>query len=164
MNTHIRLMIRRDMAEVLEIERASFDCPWSDEQFIFLLRQRNCIGMVAEHENRVVGFMIYELNRTNIHLLNFAVAAGCRQLGVGREMIGELRSKLRTPRERLVTEVRESNLDAQYFFRGCGLRASKVLYDHYDTGENAYQFNWYAVWKKHPVRPYWAGSVKGSGQ
>ena len=31
--------------------------------------------MVAEHEDRVVGFMIYELQKTRIHVLNFAVAA-----------------------------------------------------------------------------------------
>ena len=31
--------------------------------------------MVAEYEDRVVGFMIYELHKTRIHVLNFAVAA-----------------------------------------------------------------------------------------
>ena len=28
--------------------------------------------MVAEHDDRVVGFMIYELNKTRIQILNFA--------------------------------------------------------------------------------------------
>ena len=49
---HIRWMIRRDMAEVLEIERAAFEFPWFEEEFIRCLRQRNCIGMVAEHGER----------------------------------------------------------------------------------------------------------------
>ncbi len=79
---HIRWMIRRDMAEVLQIERESFEFPWVDEDFIRCLRQRNCIGMVAEHEGRVVGFMIYELHRTRIHVLNFAVARSCQRLDV----------------------------------------------------------------------------------
>ena len=72
---HIRWMIRRDMPEVLAIEDESFEFPWLEEDFIRCLRQRNCIGMVAEHEDRVVGFMIYELHKTRIHVLNFAVAA-----------------------------------------------------------------------------------------
>ena len=71
---HIRWMIRRDMPEVLAIEGESFEFPWLEEDFIRCLRQRNCIGMVAEHEDRVVGFMIYELHKTRIHVLNFAVA------------------------------------------------------------------------------------------
>jgi len=47
---HIRWMIRRDMPEVLEIEDRSFEFSWSEEDFIRCLRQRNCIGMVAEHD------------------------------------------------------------------------------------------------------------------
>ncbi len=70
---HIRWMIRRDMPEVLAIENRSFEFPWSDEDFIRCLRQRNCIGMVAEYDERVVGFMIYELHKNRLHVLNFAV-------------------------------------------------------------------------------------------
>ncbi len=43
----IRWMIRRDMAEVLRIERESFEYHWTEEDFLCCLRQRNCIGMVA---------------------------------------------------------------------------------------------------------------------
>ena len=50
---HIRWMIRRDMPEVLDIENRSFEFSWTEEDFIRCLRQRNCIGMVAEHDDRV---------------------------------------------------------------------------------------------------------------
>ena len=70
---HIRWMIRRDMPEVLDIENRSFEFAWTEEDFIRCLRQRNCIGMVAEHDERVVGFMIYELHKNRLHILNFAV-------------------------------------------------------------------------------------------
>ena len=56
---HIRWMIRRDMAEVLEIENQSFEFPWSEEEFIRCLRQRNCIGMVADCDDKVVGFVTF---------------------------------------------------------------------------------------------------------
>ena len=56
---HIRWMIRRDMPEVLAIEGQSFEFPWSEEDFLRCLRQRKCIGMVAEQHERVIGFMIY---------------------------------------------------------------------------------------------------------
>ena len=118
---HIRWMIRRDMPEVLAIEEDSFEFPWSEEEFLRCLRQRNCIGMVAEHDERVVGFMIYELNKTRIHVLNFAVARDHRRLGVGKQMISKLIGKLSSQRRaRIILEVRETNLPAQLFFARAG--------------------------------------------
>ncbi len=137
---HIRWMIRRDMPEVLAIENSSFEFPWVEEDFIRCLKQRNCIGMVAEHDDRVVGFMIYELNKTRIHVLNFAVHPEFRRHRVGHQMIAKLISKLSAQRRTRVTlEVRETNLPAQLFFRNVGFRAVSVLRCYYDdTPEDAY--------------------------
>jgi ribosomal-protein-alanine N-acetyltransferase len=137
---HIRWMIRRDMAEVLDIERVSFEFPWFEEDFIRCLRQRNCIGMVAEHGERVVGFMIYELHKTRLHILNFAVAPEFRRRGVGRQMIEKLVGKLSSQRRtRITLEVRETNLPAQLFFKSALFRAVTVLRAYYeDSPEDAY--------------------------
>jgi [ribosomal protein S18]-alanine N-acetyltransferase len=137
---HIRWMIRRDMAEVLGIEQGSFEFPWSEEDFIRCLRQRNCIGMVAEHDERVVGFMIYELHKNRLHVLNFAVRPELRRRGVGISMVRKLMGKLsQQRRSRILLEIRETNLDAQLFFRAAGFRAISVLRDFYeDTPEDAY--------------------------
>ena len=139
-NVHIRWMIRRDMAEVLEIEQSSFEFPWSEEDFIRCLRQRNCIGMVAEYDERVVGFMIYELHKNQLHVLNFAVRPDARRRGVGVQMVNKLVGKLsQQRRNRIVLEIRETNLAAQIFFRNLEFRAVSVLRDYYDdTVEDAY--------------------------
>lgn len=139
-DVHIRWMIRRDMPEVLNIEQGSFEFPWSEEDFIRCLRQRNCIGMVAEHDNMVVGFMIYELHKNQLHILNFAVRPDYRRRSVGRRMGDKLIGKLsQQRRSRIVLEVRETNLAAQVFFRRLGFRATCVLRDFYDdTTEDAY--------------------------
>ena len=145
---HIRWMIRRDMPEVLGIESQSFEFPWSGEDFVRCLRQRNCIGMVAEHEDRVVGFMIYELLKARIHVLNFAVNGQFQRRGVGSQMLAKLIAKLSLQRRsRIVLEVRETNLPAQLFFRENGFRAISVLHKYYeDTPEDAYlmQFRYHA--------------------
>ncbi|MBS0265576.1 MAG: ribosomal protein S18-alanine N-acetyltransferase [Planctomycetes bacterium] len=136
----IRWMIRRDMPDVLKIENASFEFNWTEEDFLSCLRQRNCIGMVAEHENRVVGFMIYELHKTRLHILNFAVSPEFRRLGVGAQMIEKLINKLsQQRRQEIVLEVRETNLSAQLFYQNQGFRATGVLRNHYaDSAEDAY--------------------------
>jgi len=140
LRVHIRWMIRRDMAEVLDIEQESFEFPWSEDDFVRCLRQRNCIGMVAEHDDRVAGFMIYELHKTRLHILNFAVASAYRRRGVGMQMSSKLIGKLsRERRTRIMLEVRETNLAAQLFFKETGFRAVSVLRDFYeDTTEDAY--------------------------
>jgi [ribosomal protein S18]-alanine N-acetyltransferase len=140
LKVQIRWMIRRDMAEVLAIEGQSFEFHWTEEDFLCCLRQRNCIGMVAEHDGRVVGFMIYELFKTQLHVLNFAVSPAARRLGVGAQMIEKLINKLSQQRRKQITlHVRETNLPAQLFFQRYGFRAVCVLRDHYkDTSEDAY--------------------------
>jgi len=133
-------MIRRDMPAVLAIEGQSFEFSWNEDDFIRCLRQRNCIGMVAEQDEKVVGFMIYELHKNRLHILNFAVDKEMRRQGIGRAMIGKLLSKLsHERRNRIMLEVRETNLEAQLFFKGLNFRAISVLRDFYDdTVEDAY--------------------------
>jgi len=137
---HIRWMIRRDMPEVLQTEEESFEYSWTEEDFLRCLRQRNCIGMVAEQGEKVVGFMIYELHKAKLHVLNFAVHPTCRRTGVGRQMVIKLVSKLSNHRRtRITLAVHERNLPAQLFFRAMGFRAVRVLRAYYeDSGEDAF--------------------------
>jgi ribosomal-protein-alanine N-acetyltransferase len=140
-SVHIRWMIMRDRAAVLAIENEAFDNPWSQDDFIRCLRQRNCIGMVAEHAGQVVGYTIYELHQSRLHILNFAVSQGSRRAGIGRQMLEKLMGKLHPERRsRITLEVRETNLAAQLFFRRFGFRAIRVLRGFYDdSAEDAYQ-------------------------
>lgn len=145
LDVHIRWMIRRDMEQVLSIEKTAFEFPWSEDDFVTCLRRRNCIGMVAERDDRVVGFMIYELHKTRLHVLNFAVALDERRQGIGDQMVEKLIGKLSSQRRtRLSLEVRETNLEAQLFFKRAGFRATSVLRDFYDDSpEDAYLMQYY---------------------
>jgi ribosomal-protein-alanine N-acetyltransferase len=140
LRVHIRWMIRRDMPEVLQTEQDSFDYSWTEEDFLRCLRQRNCMGMVAEHGEKVVGFMIYELHKSKLHILNFAVNRGYRRMGIGNQMVTKLIGKLSSHRRTKITlAVRETNLSAQLFFRAQDFKAVRVLRDYYeDSGEDAY--------------------------
>jgi ribosomal-protein-alanine N-acetyltransferase len=133
-------MIRRDMPEVLRTEQESFEQPWTEDNFLHCLRQRNCIGMVAEQGDRIVGYMIYELHKSKLHIVNLAVHPAQRRQSVGTQMVAKLISKLSSHRRTKITlEVRETNLPAQLFYRGQGFLAKRVLRGYYeDTGEDAY--------------------------
>jgi ribosomal-protein-alanine N-acetyltransferase len=140
LRVHIRWMIRRDMPEVLHVEQESFAYAWTEEDFLHCLRQRNCIGMVAEMGDKVVGYMIYELHKTKLHIVNLAVHPAWRRRHIGGQMLSKLVSKLSSHRRTKISlEVRETNLPAQLFFRAQGFSALRVIRGYYDdTGEDAY--------------------------
>jgi ribosomal-protein-alanine N-acetyltransferase len=144
--SHVRWMIRRDLEAVVTIENEAFGRhAWSQEEFLIALRQSNCIGMVAERNEEVVGYMVYELHKHSIELLNFAVRGRSQRLGVGTEMIDKLKSKLVYQRRRsIVCELRERNLDGQLFFRKAGFLCTSILYDWYadDEESTAYQMQY----------------------
>lgn len=128
MKPHIRWMIRRDMPEVLAIEEASFRYPWIEADFISCLRQRNCIGMVAEHDEQIIGYMLYELFTHRIDLLNIAVRLDSRRQGVGSRLLAKLKSKLGGQRRRkIIADVWEDNLEAQLFFKRQGFLATEIV-------------------------------------
>lgn len=140
---HIRWMIRRDMPQVLAIEQLGFRWPWTEETFIGELKNRNTIGMVAEHDDDVVGYMVYELNNTFLELINFAAHPFAQRRGVGRAMVAKLAEKIIWRRERVVIYIDEGNCDGQLFFRACGFECVDIARGYYlaDDGEHdAYRF------------------------
>lgn len=139
-NVHIRWMIRRDMNEVLQTEQESFHVPWTEDDFLHCLRRRNCIGMVAESGDQVVGHVIYELHRNRLHILNLAIHPHHRRHHVGAQIMSKLIGKLSSHRRAKITlELRESNLVAQLFLKSLGFVATKVVKHYYeDTNEDAY--------------------------
>jgi ribosomal-protein-alanine N-acetyltransferase len=146
----INWMVRMQLPQVVRIERDSFQFNWSEEDFRAALRQQNMIGMVATGNHRdaddriILGFMIYELHKTKLHLLNIAVDPPCRGNGIGTAMVEKLINKLSMQRRQsIVTEVRETNLGAQLFFRAMGFQAIGTLRRAYlDTDEDAISFRY----------------------
>jgi len=158
LKVQIRWLIRRDMPEVLDIERENFEFSWTEEDFLCCLRQRNCIGMVAEQNHQIVGFMIYELHKSKIQILNFAVAKEASRQGIGTQMICRVIDKLSQQRRREITlAIRESNLTAQLFFKNQGFRAIHVLRNYYeDTAEDAYMMRYRLEWTDEDFVPHFA--------
>lgn len=141
----VRWMIRRDMPSVLRIENASFEYPWTEEDFLSCLRMRSCVGIVAEDiDGNIAGFAIYDLEKSEVRVLSLAVAAERRRDGVGRAIVEKVIYKsVASGRNGVVAEVRETNLQAQLFFRKMGFRAVAIVKEFYeDTNEDAYRMEY----------------------
>jgi len=123
---HIRWMIRRDLPDVLAIEKASPGA-WTEDNILAGLRASARIGMIAESGDEVVGWMLYQLGERGIRLHRLAVHPERRRCGVGRQLLEKLFSKLiKGRRERMSCWVGESNLEAHLFLRACGWEAVKI--------------------------------------
>jgi ribosomal-protein-alanine N-acetyltransferase len=143
MDIAINWMVRMHFPEVMEIERSSFEHPWTEKELLKTLRNRAMVGMVVEHDFHVVGFYIYQLHKKCHEIVNMAVHPDFRRQGVASAMIAKLTGKVRTSanREGIFALVRDGNLPAHLFFRRHGFRAVKVLHGIYDgSDDDAYRF------------------------
>ena len=137
----IRYLVIRDLPQVLAIEQTCFEFPWTEEEFRQCLQHHpNCLGIVAEHEGRVVGFAIYETPKSRIFITNIAVDPEFQRHNVARQMVQKLVERMiYQRRHKIVIEIRETNLSALLCFRALGFRASTVLKNFYeDQSEDTY--------------------------
>lgn len=146
---HVRWMIANDMAEVLAIEAHCFTSPWTEWDFVQALRIPSIGGLVAEVDERpigdsVIGYMIYELRKNELHILNLGVHTGTRRKFVGSMLVQKLFAKLsRERRRRITADVRESNYAAHLFFKKLGFFCTQVVRGCYDgTDESCYRFTY----------------------
>lgn len=145
MKPYIRWWIRRDMFDILKIEKDVFGAnAQTEEEFLKLLRERNIIGMVVEDRSHeqcpIIGYMLYELHKKKLHLLHMVVKPECQGKGVGKTMVKKLANKLSTHRRTALTlEIRESWIKAIHFFKKMGFLAQDVIRNYYDDpNEDAY--------------------------
>ena len=83
-----RTMLHEDVAQVADIERRSYEFPWSHGVFRdCLLAGYHCI--VIEREDRVVGYSILSIAAGEAHILNLCVDPNFRQLGYGEGLLEE---------------------------------------------------------------------------
>lgn len=126
---HIRWGVRRDMPTILDIDALSYATPWSQEEFLSRMRERNCIlfvatRVIARDVDEVLGYMLVWLHKHNIEVSRFAVHPAFRRRGIGSEMIAKLRTKLSHHRRTwLSVKVPETALEAQLFLRESGFVA-----------------------------------------
>lgn len=135
----VRPMVDADLPKVLEIERASFPCPWGEWAFRVELKPPG-YAFVYELSGEVVGYAVLRIVRDEGHLLNIAVAPERRRQGIGTELLKsciDLCTKKGV--KDLWLEVRESNLGAISLYTKLGFTRVGIRRRYYqDTGEDAF--------------------------
>jgi ribosomal-protein-alanine N-acetyltransferase len=116
----IRLMTHEDMSLVSDIERRSYEYPWSHGVFRdCLLAGYQCI--VLDRDERVAGYGILSIAAGEAHILNLCVDPLYRSRGYGERLLDEIlfRARAASVRE-IFLEVRPSNETALALYRKKG--------------------------------------------
>ena len=119
-NTVIRTMRHEDLAHVSDIERRSYDFPWSHGVFRdCLLAGYQCV--VLERDGEVAGYGILSIAAGEAHILNICVDPNLRSMGYGDRLLDEILFRARTTSVKQVfLEVRPSNKNALALYRKKG--------------------------------------------
>lgn len=116
----IRPMTHEDMGFVSDIERRSYEYPWSHGVFRdCLLAGYQCI--VLDRDERVAGYGILSIAAGEAHILNLCVDPSYRSHGYGERLLDEIlfRARAASVRE-IFLEVRPSNQTALALYRKKG--------------------------------------------
>lgn len=107
-----RLMTHEDLALVSDIERRSYEFPWSHLVFRdCLLSGYHCV--VLERGSRVAGYAILSVAAGEAHILNLCVDPNYRAHGYGERLLDQILLQARSADVReIFLEVRPSNQTA----------------------------------------------------
>jgi len=119
---YIREMAQDDVGAVSDIERRSYEFPWSHGVF------RDCLlagyfCTVVERENLAVGYGILSIAAGEAHILNLCVDPSFRDLGYGERLLDEVLDWARRQEvNEVFLEVRPSNEKAIALYAKKGFR------------------------------------------
>jgi ribosomal-protein-alanine N-acetyltransferase len=137
----VRFYIRRDLPELMEIDRESYRPALNEDEWQDKFRQRNAVGLVAELDGQVIGFLVYELHKKKYEIYRLGVLPEFRRTGVASTLIAKLLHKLSGDRRSEVEICSDDrNLPGHLFLRACGFKAVDIYRDQVDKGHDAYRF------------------------
>ena len=114
---HIRQMNHEDLSIVSDIERRSYEFPWSHGVFRdCLLAGYQCV--VLERDGEVAGYSILSVAAGEAHILNICVDPNFRSLGYGERLLDDVLFRARSSSVReIFLEVRPSNTHALALYK-----------------------------------------------
>ena len=120
----IRRAVLADAPRLEPLERRCFSDPWSGTAFTELLRAGYGLGLLAEQDGEVVGYLLGRAVAPEGEILNLAVAPELRRRGLGAALLAAGLTAFGAAGVREVfLEVRESNTSAIELYRRRGFRA-----------------------------------------
>jgi ribosomal-protein-alanine N-acetyltransferase len=124
----IEPMRPQDLADVLAVEQAAYEFPWTHGNFADSLRGGHSAWTMRDSAGSLIAYSVVMIALDEAHLLNLTVASNCRRFGFGWRMLEAMAENARGYGARtMLLEVRPSNpaalaMYARYGFLRIGSR------------------------------------------
>jgi len=135
----IRKMTERDLDEVMIIEKDSFTLPWSRPSYESELQNQYANYLICDWEGEVAAYVGMWTLFEEAHITNVAVGRKYRGRGMGSVLMLEEEKLARSKKaERILLEVRPSNISALTMYKGLGFVTTGIRKQYYtDNQEDA---------------------------
>jgi len=135
----LRLFTPADLDQILEIERHSFGSEaFSKETFLTLYQKFPNLFIIAEVDEKIVGYIITCGLGHKGHVASIAVAPSFRHKGIGGALADLTFEKLKACGAKYVElEVRITNREALDFWKRLGFSPFGISRRFYEDGEDA---------------------------
>ena len=127
-------MTEADIDVVSELECSAFSDSWSKRSIQDTLESGSSIVLVAEKDEEIIGYCISYSVLDEAEIARIAVASSQRKQGAGQEILKETcRICKEKGIERLLLDVRESNVNARRFYKAFGFDEDGIRKNFYDN-------------------------------
>jgi ribosomal-protein-alanine N-acetyltransferase len=110
-----------DLDDVLAVEQAAYEFPWTHGNFLDSLRAGHSAWTMRDGSGGLIAYAVMMLALDEAHLLNLTVAPSCQRFGFGWRMLEAMAENARSYGARtMLLEVRPSNEAAQKMYERYG--------------------------------------------
>ncbi len=132
-------MAEEDLREVYKINRDSFTSDaWLFEAFKREFELSYSYKYVLEHSGVVIGYIIFWIIDKEATVMTFALSKEYRGKGLGKFFFNEVMHKVKKYADRIVLDVRKSNIKAIRLYKDLGFKIIKERKRFYSDGEDAF--------------------------
>lgn len=130
----INSLCEEDIGNIIEIEKASFSDPWSENALLSSVNGPYSLTACAREDGRVIGYVMGTALYEDCEITNVAVFPPCRGRGAARAMMERFLSLCRGKGVgRVLLEVRESNAAAVGLYASFGFEVYGRRKEYYSA-------------------------------
>ncbi|MGH9453968.1 MAG: ribosomal protein S18-alanine N-acetyltransferase [Terriglobia bacterium] len=142
MEIHIRSLDRKDIPQILEIQKQNPSAAqWKEADYDSLFSQPGRVALAATEASAgerqagaILGFAIFRQVVDEAELLNLAVEPSCQRRGIGRDLLREgMRQLVQAQAQFLFLEVRGSNQAALALYASMGFERLSLRPAYYQN-------------------------------
>ena len=133
----IRSATLKDLVSIQKMEGRIFKNPWSNKSIRNeLKRDRNSLNLVAEMDQKIIGYFFAHLLDNEIHILNIAIDVTYQHQGYGKQFFKEIIENYLQYGD-VYLEVKQSNFPAINLYLNFGFEEIDIREAYYADGEDA---------------------------